>query len=130
VIGRFVVITTVGAGLIALSIACGSSGEGGREVRITQGQDECTPNTIEATPGEKLNLVVTNDSDKEPYELEGEGGTQLEEIVVPEGKTREVGFDVPEEVATYELKCYVPGDIQTIIEVQVGAPAATEDSGY
>ena len=107
------------AALIALSVACGSSGEGGREVRITQGQDECTPKTIEATPGEKLNLVVTNDSDKEPYELEGEGGAKLEEIVVPEGKTREVGFDVPEEAGSYELKCYVPGDIETIIEIVV-----------
>lgn len=118
------------AALIALSIACGSSGEGGREVRITQGQDECTPRTIDASPGEKLNLVVTNESDKEPYELEGEGGTKLEEIIVPEGKTREVGFDVPEEPGTHEIKCYVPGDVETIIEVKVNAPGATEDSGY
>jgi hypothetical protein len=105
--------------LVALSVACGSSGEGGREVRITQGQDECTPKSIEATPSEKLNLIVTNESDKEPYELEGEGGTKLEEIVVPEGKTRGVGFDVPGEAGSYELKCYVPGDIETIIEVVV-----------
>jgi hypothetical protein len=116
--------------MIALFAACGSSGEGGREVRITQGQDECTPKSIDASPGEKLNLVVTNGSDKEPYELEGEGGTSLEEIIVPEGKTREVGFDVPEEAGSYELKCYVPGDIETIIEVQVNAPVATEDPGY
>lgn len=118
-IGKFVAITAVGAALIALSIACGSSGEGGREVTVTQGEDDCTPKTIAAVPGEKLNLVVTNDSDKEPYELEGEGGTKLEEIIVPEGKTREVGFDVPQEAGSYELKCYVPGDIETIIEVVV-----------
>ena len=128
-IGRVLAPATL-AVLIALSVACGSSGEGGREVRITQGQDECTPKTIEATPGEKLNLIVTNDSDKEPYELEGEGGTKLEEIIVPEGKTREVGFDVPEEAGSYELKCYVPGDIETIIEVQVNVSGATEDTGY
>jgi len=121
VIARFAALAGAAA-LIALSVACGSSGEGGREVRITQGQDKCTPKTIEATPGEKLNLVVTNDSDKEPYELEGEGGTKLEEIIVPEGKTREVGFDVPEEAGSYELKCYVPGDIETIIDVVVNAP--------
>jgi hypothetical protein len=118
------------AALIAVSVACGSSGEGRREVSITQGQEACTPKTITAAPSEKLNLVVRNDSNKEPYELEGEGGTKLEEIVVPEGKTREVGFDVPEEAGNYEIKCYVPGDVETIIEVQVGAPAATEDSGY
>jgi len=130
VIGKFVAITAVGVALIALAVACGSSGEGGREVRITQAQEECSPTLIDASPGEKLNLVVTNDSDKEPYELEGEGGTKLEEIIVPEGKTREVGFDVPQDAGTYELKCYVPGDIETIIEVQVGAPVATENSGY
>jgi hypothetical protein len=113
-----------------LTLGCGSSGEGGREVAITQGQEECTPQTIDAAPGEKLNLVVTNESDLEPYEVEGEGGTNLEEIIVPEGKTREVGLDVPQEPGTYEIKCYVPGELETIIEVQVAAPAATQDSGY
>ena len=111
----------VGVAFIALAVACGSSGEGGREVRITQSDDGCTPESIEATTGEKLNLVVTNESGKEPYEVEGEGGTPLEEIIVPEGKTREVGFTVPDEPGTYEIKCYVPGDLETIIEVKASA---------
>ena len=101
-----------------LAIACGSSGEGGREVRITQSDDGCTPESVEATTGEKLNLVVTNESGKEPYEVEGEGDTPLEEIIVPEGKTREVGLIVPNEPGTYEIKCYVPGDLETIIELR------------
>lgn len=108
--------------LAAAVYACGSSGEGGREVRISQGEDGCTPESVTATTGEKLNFVVTNESGKEPYEVEGEGGTELEEIVVPEGKTREVGFDVPDEPDTYEIKCYVPGDVATIIEVEATAP--------
>jgi plastocyanin len=115
---------------VGLAVACGSSGEGGREIPIAQGQEGCTPETIAATPGEKLNLVVTNDSDKEPYEVEGEGGTKLEEIIVPQGKTREVGFDVPDEPGTYEIKCYVPGDLETIIDVEVKAAGATEDTRY
>ena len=110
------------AGFVVLLAGCGSSGEGGREVPITQGEEECTPQTIDAAPGEKLNLVVTNESDNEPYELEGEGGTNLEEIIVPQGRTREVGFDVPDEAGTYELKCYVPGELETIIDVVVTAP--------
>lgn len=77
-------------------------------------------------PPEKLNLVVKNESGKEPYEVEGEGGTKLEEVVVPEGKTREVGFDVPDEPGTYEIKCYVPGDIETTIEITVKAAGATQ----
>jgi Cupredoxin-like domain len=114
------------AGLI-LGLACGASGEGGREVRIRQGQEGCSPRTVEASAGEKLNLLVTNESGKEPYEIEGEGGTKLEEVVVPEGKTREIGFDVPDEPGTYEIKCYIPGDIETIIEikVQVGGVSQT-----
>jgi hypothetical protein len=114
---------------LALGVACGSSGEGGREVRITQGQDGCFPKTVEAAAGEKLNLVVKNESGKEPYEVEGEGGTKLEEVVVPEGKTREIGFDVPDEPGTYEIKCYVPGDVETTIEITVKAAAATQ-TGY
>jgi plastocyanin len=115
---------------VGLAVACSSSGEGGREIPIAQGQEGCTPETIAAAPGEKLNLVVTNDSDKEPYEVEGEGGTKLEEIIVPQGKTREVGFDVPDEPGTYEIKCYVPGDLETIIDVEVKAAGATEDTRY
>ena len=124
-IGRLTAPAALGAALV-LGVACGSSGEGGREVRITQGQDACAPKTVEAAPGEKLNLVVTNQSDKEPYEIEGESGTKLEEVVVPEGKTREVGFDVPDEPGTYEIKCYVPGDIETIIDITVKAAGATQ----
>jgi len=110
------------AALVTITYACGSSGEGGREVRITQSEDGCTPDSVAATTGEKLNFVVTNESGKEPYEVEGEGGTELEEIIVPEGKTREVGYDVPDEPGTYEIKCYVPGDIETTIEVEATAP--------
>jgi uncharacterized cupredoxin-like copper-binding protein len=113
-------------GALVIGVACGSSGEGRREVRITQGQDGCAPKTVEAAPGEKLNLVVTNQSDKEPYEVEGEGGTKLEEVVVPEGRTREVGFDVPDGPGTYEIKCYVPGDIETTIEINVKGAGATQ----
>ncbi len=85
-IGRLTAPAALVSALV-LSVACGSSGEGGREVRITQSQDGCSPKTVDAAPGEKLNLVVRNESGKEPYELEGEGGTKLEEVAVPEGKT-------------------------------------------
>jgi len=124
-IGRLAALVALVSALV-LGVACSSSGEGGREVRITQGQDGCAPKTVEAAPGEKLNLVITNQSGKEPYEVEGEGGTKLEEIAVPGGKTREVGFDVPDDPGTYEIKCYVPGDIETTIEITVKAAGGTQ----
>jgi hypothetical protein len=115
---------------LVLGLACSSSGEGGREVAITQRDDGCSPKSVEATTGEKLNLVVTNESSKEPYEVEGEGGTPLEEIVVPKGKTREVGLSIPNEAKSYEIKCYVPGDVETIIEIDARAAAKPTSTGY
>src|SRR5947209_6722329 len=47
---------------LVIGVACGSSGEGGREVPITQSQAGCSPKTVEATAGEKLNLVVKNEN--------------------------------------------------------------------
>jgi uncharacterized cupredoxin-like copper-binding protein len=116
---------TTGAtmGMAALLAACGSSGEGGREVNITQADSGCTPTTIQATPGEKLKLVVKNDSGKD-YEVEGIDGTKLEEVVVPSGRTRTPGYTVPDTAGTYKIKCYVPAGVSTIIEVRAGGGAA------
>jgi uncharacterized cupredoxin-like copper-binding protein len=99
--------------------ACGSSGEGGREIHITQTDEGCTPTSIEATAGEKLNLVVKNDSGGD-YEIEGIDGAKLEEVVVPEGRTRSMGYDVPGSGGVTKLKCYFPGGPSTIIEVKAG----------
>jgi uncharacterized cupredoxin-like copper-binding protein len=99
--------------------ACSSSGEGGRPIDVTQADEGCTPTSIQATPGEKLNLKVKNTTGKD-FEVEGIEGTQLEEVVVPEGRTREVGYNVPSEGGTYKIKCYVAGGVSTIIEVRAG----------
>lgn len=113
---------SVAAGLtLVLAIACGSSAEGGREVQITQSDDGCTPARIEADTGEKLKLVMTNETGG-IYEVEGEEGTKFEEVIVPEGKTRSAGFTVPNEEGTYPLKCYVPDGVETIIQVQATKP--------
>ena len=106
-------------GVTAMLAACSSSGEGGREVVITQQDEGCSPVRIEATPGEKLKLVVRNESG-EDYEVEGIEGTRLEEVVVPKGKTRTPGYTVPDDAGTYKIKCYVPSGDSTIIEIVAG----------
>lgn len=109
------------AGILVLGgAACQSSGAGGREVRITQNDDGCTPASVAVTPGEKLKLVVENDSSKD-YEVEGIEGTELEEVVIPEGRTRTPGFTVPSREGVFKIKCYVPGGVSTIIELAAGA---------
>jgi len=105
------------------AIACSSSGEGGRAVAVEQNDDGCTPTTIEATAGEKLDLQVSNNTGKD-YEVEGIDGTGLEEVIVPGGRDRSVGFNVPDEGGTFKIKCYVPGGTSTIIEVHAGEGSA------
>ncbi|TAK63036.1 MAG: hypothetical protein EPO22_06925 [Dehalococcoidia bacterium] len=107
------------AGVLVLGAACTSSGAGGREVRITQKDDGCTPASISVTPGEKLKLVVKNSSSKD-FEVEGIEGAQLQEVVIPEGRTRTPGFTVPSRDGVYKIKCYVPGGVSTIIELTAG----------
>lgn len=102
--------------LLALSLACDSSGEGGREIVITQGDEGCTPQTVEVTAGEKLKLTGKNET-ATTYELEGTNGTQLEEVLIPEGRTRSVGYTVPDEGGTYDVKCYQPGGVSTIVKL-------------
>ena len=109
-------------------IACSSSGEGGRAVALNQNDGGCTPATIDATPGEKLDLQIKNNTNKD-YEVEGIEGTQLEEVIVPVGRDRSVGYSVPGEGGTFKIKCYVPGGTSTIIEVRAGDGAASDVPG-
>lgn len=130
---RFTWRRIAGAGSVAIALlaaACSASGAGGRAVTITQADEGCTPARIEATPGEKLKLVVKNESGRD-YEVEGIEGTKLEEVVVPKGKTREPGYKVPSEPGTHKIKCYVPGGTNTIIEVVAGegGSASSGDEG-
>lgn len=120
---RTVVLLCLALAAIAAA-ACSSSGAGGREIDVTQSDDGCSPATIEATPGEKLNLKVKNDTNKD-YEVEGIEGTNLEEVIIPSDRTREVGYNVPGSGGPYKIKCYVPGGTSTIIEVRLSGGGAT-----
>jgi hypothetical protein len=117
------------AGIVVFAAACESSGAGGRKVEITQRDDGCTPKSIAVTPGEKLNLVVKNDSSSDAYEVEGIEGTKLEEVVVHKGKTLSVGYTVPSGTETHKVKCYVPAGPSTIIELVAGGAAAEGGGG-
>ena len=119
---RTVVLVCLALATLA-GIACSSSGEGGRAVALNQNDDGCTPVTIDAAPGEKLDLQVKNNTGKD-YEIEGIEGTQLEEVVIPGGRDRSVGYNVPEDGGTFKIKCYVPGGASTIIEVRAGDGAS------
>jgi len=106
--------------------ACSAGGEGGRRVDITQSDDGCTPTTIEADPGEKLDLRVKNVTGN-TYEIEGIDGTNLEEVLIPEGRERSLGYTVPDEGGAHNVKCYIPGGISTIIVIDGGGDGSGGD---
>jgi plastocyanin len=116
-------LVAVAAGLLVLGAACSSSGSGGRKVEITQKDEGCTPTSASVSPGEKLNLVIKNDSSNDAYELEGIDGTKFEESVVHEGKTRSIGYTVPDGAGVHKFKCYIAGGQTTVIELVAGGGA-------
>ena len=116
-------LIAAGAAMLAFGAACSSSGAGGREINIVQSNEGCTPASIAVMPGEKLNIKVNNQSGEDVYELEGIEGTNLEEFVVPQGKTRSVGYTVPDGPGVHKVKCYVPAGPSTIIELTAGGGA-------
>ena len=112
------------SGMLALLAACGSSGAGGREIHITQSDQGCTPTSIVVVGGEKLKFVVTNSSSKDS-EIEGVEGTSLEELEIPEGKTRSAGYTVPKGGGTHKVKCYQPDGVSTTVELTAQTDPAT-----
>jgi hypothetical protein len=124
----FRIVLPVCLALVMLAtIACSGSGEGGREIVITQTDGGCTPESVDVVTGEKLNLTGKNESGQ-TYELEGTNGTDLEEILIPEGKTRSVGYTVPGDEGTYDVKCYQPGGASTIIALVATSDEQSGDS--
>lgn len=119
----------------ALLVAC-SGGGGDREVEIIAGADGCTPTSIGVERGEALTLVVKNEAGGD-REVEGIDGTQLEELLVPDGRTRRLDYTMPGDSDLQKVKCYIPGGPSTVIALTTGAavpvaagttaaPAATE----
>lgn len=121
------------AALLAASVlaACSGDDSGRRIVRITQADDACTPEVIEAKAGEKLRFEVKN-TGKKDHEVEGIDGTRLEELLVPAGRTRSINYTVPGQEGVRKIKCYIPGGSATIIEVRISGSAASggdDDAG-
>jgi cupredoxin-like protein len=108
--------------LLALAIVAGSllacSGGGGRELNITATDQGCSPSQLTAETKEKLTFVVKNEA-RTDRELEGEDGTELEEVLIPSGKTRKINFTTRSDPGSETLKCYIPGGPETIIKLQV-----------
>ncbi len=104
---------------LALLGACGGDDDSPRRVvQIVQTDAGCSPAFIEAKAGEKLKFEVKNEGKKDK-EIEGIEGADLEELLIPSGKTRSVNYSAPGKAAVEKIKCYDPSGESTIIEVRV-----------
>ncbi len=102
--------------LAAAALAACSSGGGGREVNIVAHADACAPTSIQAAAGERLTIVVKNEAGAD-REVEGVDGTKVEEVLVPDGRTRKIDFTMPSDGTAQKVKCYIPGGPSTIVEL-------------
>ncbi len=116
-------LLTLLTGTTAAFVLAACAAGGGREVTVTATDSACTPNGVDAQPGEKLTLVVKNEA-KGDREIEGIEGARLPEVLIPAGRTRRVNFTMPEQGGTQKVKCYIPGGPSTIIELRAsgGSP--------
>jgi uncharacterized cupredoxin-like copper-binding protein len=119
---RFLPSLAAAALLIAVSpialVACGSDSGDRRVIEVTQTNDGCTPDSVDLKTGEQVVFKVTNKGDK-ARELEGINGTKLSEVLVPEGRTRNINYDAPSTAGNAALKCYIPGGNTTVITLNV-----------
>lgn len=105
----------------ALLVACG--GEAGRSVLITATDTGCEPARVDVVVGEALTFQVRNQA-RGDREFEGIEGTQINESLVPAGKTREFQYTVQPTDKPLKVKCYAPGGPTTLIELVPGAARA------
>ena len=118
---RYRYIVAIGAVAAAAAIAACSGDDGGaprRVIDVTQTDDACSPASVELKTSERVTFKVKNDGKKD-REVEGIDGMKLEEVLIPSGRTREVGFTAPSSAAVLKLKCYVPDGAETVISVIV-----------
>lgn len=111
-------IFTVPVAAVLLFAACGGDDADRHVITIVQSDTACTPDSIDLSAGEKVTFEVRNESGDD-QEIEGEDGTRLEELLVPSGKTRSIGFTAPDETGTGTIKCYRPGGQETLIELRI-----------
>ena len=119
---RLICCAILSAVAISLVAACGGDSGPRRTIQIVQTDADCQPGRIDVRPNEPIRFEVRNDGKKDG-EVEGIEGTNLEELLVPSGRTRSVDYDAPKKEGVQKIKCYVPTGSSTIIEVTVSGPA-------
>lgn len=118
-------ITGFGAVAAALVlVACTGDGSDVRTIRVEATDDGCAPASFDVDPGQRLRLVLANESDA-AYSLTDLEG-RIETLEAGSGEEAERFADLPEGSATYVLRCISEAGPETQIRIRAGEVDARE----
>ncbi len=97
--------------IAALAVACGggggsTSGGGAQSITITATEFKFDPNTINATPGQTINLTLVNKGTARHTFVLKDANVN---IGADPGQTATTTFKAPSAAGTYQFICDVPG---------------------
>ncbi len=110
---------------LVLLAGCKGGGEDVRPVAITISDVGCTPPAIEAQPGQRLRLDISNDSEQLYLVSGAEGG--VEPLGVEPGKNAEAFYKVPQGAASYSITCTSAEGAKSLITLNATLPTTSAD---
>jgi uncharacterized cupredoxin-like copper-binding protein len=95
--------------LLPVFVLTACSTASGREITVEMTNYHLTPTAtpIQVKPGERITWVLVNKSNLD-HEFESDEGN-LEEVLVPAGKTKRVEWTAPQKPGSYTMACDMVG---------------------
>ncbi len=110
---RLIVLLAAIALVAVLLVACGGGASGGsssggsaQSVTVTTTEFKFDPATINATPGQTINLTVKNTGSVQHTFVLNASNVKL---TIDPGKTVNQTFTAPAQAGTYQYECDIPG---------------------
>lgn len=114
------------AAALLLFGACTGDGSDVRTIRVEATDAGCAPATFDVGPGQRLRLVLANESGAAYSLTDPEGRIETMEAV--SGKEAERFADLPEGSATYVLRCLSEAGAETEVRIRAGEAAGGEST--
>ncbi len=107
---KFALLAFVVVAIAAIVVGCGGGGGstsgGGQSITITATDFKFDPNTINATPGQTINLTLKNNGQARHTFVLKDANVN---IGADPGQTATTTFKAPATAGTYQFICDVPG---------------------
>ncbi len=121
--------------LALLFAACGLTAVGGgEEIHIVSGEGSegmyFEPDVITVSAGAEVTFVITNEGSVDhEFESSERGEAGIEEIIIPQGRTRRVNWTAPSKAGTYPVYCDLPGHRAAGMELTLVVVEPTTPTG-